>query len=53
MSVEEAREILGEEYNKLSDEEIERIVSDLEVIASLTIKAIVKGEFRINDTDPA
>ena len=38
ITIKEARKILGEKYKNMSDEEIERIVNDLHMIAKLTIE---------------
>lgn len=48
MSLNEAREILGKEMSdKLSDEELQQLIWNLEALARETIKAIVKGELKI------
>jgi hypothetical protein len=50
MTVEEAREILGEEESsKLNDEQLQKLIWDLEAIAKMTIKAIMNGEMTIPD----
>jgi len=47
VTVEEARKILDdEESRQLSDDQIEKVIQDLEVIAAMTIKAIMNGEFK-------
>ena len=47
MSLEEARKILGkEESAELSDEQLQKLIYDLEAIARETIKAILNGEFK-------
>jgi len=50
MTIKEARKILGDKYAGITDEEIERIVEDLTVIARLTIKDLIqKREKSITD----
>jgi len=47
MTVEEAREILGEEESsKLTDEELEKLIWDLDMLAGMTIKAIMNSEMK-------
>lgn len=47
MSLEEARKILGkEESTELSDEQLQKLIYDLEAIAREAIKAIQNGEFK-------
>lgn len=49
MTLERARELLGEELSaKLSDEELQQLIWDLEVLASMTIKAMMNGEFKMD-----
>lgn len=49
MSLGEARKLLGKETSdKLSDEELEQLVWNLETLARETIKAIVNGEFKVS-----
>lgn len=46
MSVPEARKILGKKISdKMSDEEIEKLIVDLDEIARLTLKSIREGAF--------
>jgi hypothetical protein len=47
MSLDEARELLGDEENaKLDDEQLQELIRNLEAIASMTIKAIMDGQFK-------
>ena len=47
ISLEEARKRLGEEESaELSDEQLQKLIYDLEAIARETIKAIHNGEFK-------
>jgi hypothetical protein len=49
MSLDEARELLGEEESaELDDEQLQQLIWNLEAIARMTIKAIVNGEFKID-----
>ena len=41
MTIEEARKILGDNYKYISDQEIERLINDLHVIAKLTIRDLI------------
>ena len=46
MSLEEARNILGQdETAEFSDEQLQKLIYDLEAIARETIKAILYGDF--------
>ncbi len=38
MSIEEAREILGTEAMKYSDDELEKLITDLEILAKDTLR---------------
>lgn len=38
MSVEEARKLLGEEADGMTDEEIERLINDLDIMARYALK---------------
>ena len=47
MTIKEARKILGKEESiKLTDEQLQKLISDLEILASMTIKAIMNGELK-------
>lgn len=46
ISVEEAREILGKDGEKLTDDEIVKLIDDLDGIARATIRAYTRGEFK-------
>lgn len=48
VTIEEARELLGaEESAKLSDEQLQKLIWDLEAIARETLRAIRQGKFKI------
>lgn len=47
ITVEEAREILGETSKKMTDEEIQKLIFDLDEIARLTLKALRDGTMKI------
>lgn len=52
MSLKEARELLGEEESaELDDEQLQKLIWDLEAIASMTIKAIINGEMKISENE--
>jgi len=38
MSVEEARKLLGEEANEMTDDQIERLIDDLDILARYALK---------------
>jgi len=42
MTIQRAREILGEKYAKRTDEEIQQIVNTLEVLANISIDTVLK-----------
>ena len=49
ITIKEARKILGKEVSdKLSDEELQQTISDLEAIARMTLKSIQNGEIKDN-----
>ena len=48
MALKEARKILGKvESDKLTDEQLEKLICDLDIIAGMTIKALLNGEMKI------
>lgn len=48
MTLERARELLGEEESaRFTDEELQQFIWDLEAIARMTIKALIRGEMKI------
>lgn len=50
MTIEEAREILGpQESAELTDEQLKRLIIDLEIIARETLKAIKEGKFKLGE----
>ena len=51
MSIEEARELLGKDADKMSDEEIEKLICDLDVIARWAIRDYLT--LRQTGIDPA
>ena len=54
MTLERARELLGEEESaKFADEELQQLIWDLEAIARMTIKAIIRGEFKMPPDGPS
>lgn len=53
ISLNEARKILGKETSdKLSDEELQQLIWNLEALARETIKAIKSGEMKFPDDTP-
>lgn len=53
ISVKEARKILGKKISdKMSDEEVERLIIDLDEIARFTIRGILDGSIDLKDTIP-
>lgn len=52
ISISEARKILGKKISdKMSDEEIEKLVLDLDEIARLTLKGIREGTIKVPPKD--
>ena len=50
VTIEEARKILGaKESSELSDEELQHLICDLEIIARETLKAIKEGKFKLRE----
>lgn len=48
VSIPEARKILGKKISgKLSDEEVEKLIIDLDELARMTLKAIREGTLKI------
>ena len=47
MTVKEARKLLGKDAGSLSDEQVERLVNDLEEIARLFFKGVREGTIKI------
>lgn len=48
ISLKEARKLLGKELSeKLSDEELEKLIIDLDELARLTIRGIMDGSLKI------
>lgn len=47
MSLDEAHKILGEDMSaEFEDEQLQKLIWDLEAIARMTLKAIANGEFK-------
>lgn len=49
MSVKEARKILGQSAESMSDLQIEDLIANLHSIAKLTIREIIEGRIKISD----
>lgn len=47
VTIEEARELLGEASKGMSDEELERTVESLELLAEAYIQSVMRGEIKI------
>lgn len=48
ISLEEARKLLSKEMSeKLSDDELEKLIIDLDELAKLTIRAIMDGSLKV------
>ena len=53
MSLDEARKIIGDDAPGMTDEELDQTIYDLEMIASMTLRAITSEKFHLIDEEDA
>ena len=51
MTVQEARKLLGDEAKGMTDEEVQKLIDDLDIIAQYSIKLVQKFDTNGKQTD--
>jgi hypothetical protein len=51
LSVKQARELLGDEASEMTDEEVQKLVEDFDIIAQYAIKLVQKFKKKDDTTD--